>query len=253
MNRKSRRSQVKALVAAVFWFLCLPSSASAAQILVQFDTANGHANAQGRGAIGEPNRGANQVFTSRGFPNGSLIVNATTVPLTDLHLELTSGDTFDPKSTGGAAFPNVAITNNGKTIDFTGGNIPVGSSIWSQIPLTANFPGGVGAYVGRAAPMAAAVPAPQPAPGKPQTGGSTGLNYNGNGGLSIQNFSDAFATYLDGSTTFSNTPFETIIGSQITVSGLQVLGSANGAFQLSNGLLSITNGSSVYLDATIFT
>ena len=147
-------------------FLCT-AYAPGAQIKVEFDDNAGgkHNAAVGLGAIGDANRGGAQVFTSRGFAGGSLLKNSTSVAITDLHLELTSADTFDPASTGGAAFPNVAITNGGKTIDFTGGNVAKGDFIWSQIPLSANF-GGVGAYKGYATPQVP--PPPLPAPPAPK-------------------------------------------------------------------------------------
>ncbi len=156
-----------------------------------------------------PTRGAAAAFTSRGFANGSLIKNSTSVPLTDLHLEITSkGDTFSPKSTGGAAFPNVTISKDGTKIDFTGGNIPVGSFIWSEIPLTANF-GGTGSYVGFATPQKAAAPAPAPAPKAPAAGSKTGLSYDGIGGIDIQTSSISFASYTDGTTVTTNNATET--------------------------------------------
>ncbi|HUO10147.1 MAG TPA: PEP-CTERM sorting domain-containing protein [Phycisphaerae bacterium] len=253
----SVKSAARFGMAALALFLCT-AYAAAAQIKVQFDDNAGgkHNGAGGLGAIGDANRGDAQVFTSRGFAGGSLIKNSTSVAITDLHLELTSGDTFDPASTGGAAFPTTTISNGGKTIDFTGGNIAKGDFIWSQIPLSANF-GGTGAYKGYATPQVPPPPPPPPkmAPTGTKTGTSTGMNYNSNTStLSITTSSDAFATYNDGTTVTSNTANETIIGSQISLSGFQLLSStpdSNGNFDLGDCILSITNGSTVFLDATL--
>jgi len=124
-------------------------------ISVQFDDNAGgkHDNSQGQGAIGDANFGEYAAFSSRAFKNGSLIKNASDIVLKDLHLKLTSGDTFDPNSTGGAAFPDKPVLSDDKTeIWFSGGNVKPGDSFWSMIPKSADFEGGVGKYQGRATP-----------------------------------------------------------------------------------------------------
>ncbi len=131
--------------------------------LVKFDTVEGHAAggvAQGGATIGDANRGAaDVVFTSRGFPAGSIIRNGTTVAVTDLHIVIDNAGVkpedrccFDPRSNGGAAFPKTTISPNRTEITFEGGNIPVGDSFWSYIPLSADFAGGKCKYKGRATP-----------------------------------------------------------------------------------------------------
>jgi hypothetical protein len=232
----------------------------AAQILVEFDSAAGHGNAGGQGAIGMANFAAATPFTSRGFANGSLIRNASMITLQDLELTLAAGNTFDPKSTGGAAFPNVQIINNGQTIILSGGNIAPGASFWSQIPLSAPFPGGVGTYTGLATPEL--IPAPMPVPAVPNGGapkagndsGSAQINYNGAGTLSFAPGSVTFVQYSDGTIIHSNNPTESIIGSPISIGNMTVTGPSStipGAFLLSDSSLSVATSSSVYLSATL--
>ncbi len=125
-----------------------PSSADMITVLFDDNAGGRHDDAQGRGSIGAANIGVPAPFSSRGFPHGSLITNATGLTLTDLHLELTSNDTFFAESSCGGAFTTTIISPDSKSMDCLGGNIPNGGVIWSQIPLSLPFPGGVGSYVG---------------------------------------------------------------------------------------------------------
>ena len=81
------------------------------------------------------------------------------------------------------------------------------------------------------------------------------MSYNSNTtNISITTAADNFATYGNGTTVTSNTANETIIGSQISFSGFQLLSStrdSNGNYDLGDAVLSITNGSTDFLDATL--
>jgi hypothetical protein len=71
---------------------------------------------------------------SIGAPLGSFIHNSSTLTAQDIHIHLKNGQTFDPTSTGGAAFPGTKISPDGTTIDFTGGSFPPCTEFWMQVP-----------------------------------------------------------------------------------------------------------------------
>lgn len=237
------------------------------QIMVSFDTNPGgvHDNAEGRGAIGDVNFGNYAAFSSREFRNGSLIRNSSRIVLEDLHIRLTSGQTFDPRSTGGRAFPMVMISDDGTEIWFSGGNIRPGESIWSMIPLSRPFPGGVGSYQGRATPQQPQPPDEKKQSVAPKAGNRMDPNnspqssraqiqYDGAGNFTFQPGSVNFVEYLDGTVIGANTEFETIIGSPISLTALQLVGPSPefpGAFRLSDGFLSIEMGQGIFVSASL--
>src|SRR5262249_29516031 len=61
--------------------------------------------------------------------------NASQYTITDVHIRRTDGKKFDHNSSGGKAFPNAPTFSNGDTeVEFSGGNIPPGSSFWMKVP-----------------------------------------------------------------------------------------------------------------------
>jgi hypothetical protein len=268
------RRSLRVLTAAWFAILAtavvgLPAATSghAAEIKVEFDDNAGGKNdgARGRGSIGNANFGEYAPFSSRGFdpdPNkpgskkGSLIRNASDHVLEDLHLKLTSGDTFDPASTGGGAFSKVTLSADKKEIWFSGGNIKPGDDFYSFIPKSADFAGGVGRYQGRATPKQAEKKDEKKTSVAPETGekSSAQITYDGAGGFTTSLGNLNFVTYRNGTTVTANSATESIIGSPLTLSPLTLIGPSPdlpGAYRLSDALLFIENGSDVFLSATL--
>jgi hypothetical protein len=259
-----------AVIVAPLLSALIATPSLAATIKVEFDDNAGGKNdgARGRGAVGDANFGANAPFSSRGFEadptkpgskKGSLIRNASGKVLKDLHLKLTSaGDTFDPASTGGGAFPNVMLSADKKEIWFDGGNIKPGEDVYSFIPKSADFIGGVGKYEGRAT-----APPPPPPPKKdekkqsvaPKAGNDVNpqIAYDGAGGFVAQLGNINFAEYRDGTVVTANSVTESIIGSTLTLSPMALIGPSpdlSGAFRLTDALLFIESGQDVFLSAT---
>src|SRR5205807_3817952 len=165
--------------------VCVGSiSVRSAEIMVNFDDLVGHAPLA-EGAIYKESFGpADMPFRAHGFPDGVKIKNDSDITLTDLHIHINFPDTFDPKSSGGTAFPKVDISPSGRDITFSGGNISPGSSFWTKFPPSAEF-GGTGTYSGRATPTVV-TPPPTPGPMPPETGSkSPNIQYDGNGTLSV--------------------------------------------------------------------
>ena len=107
-------------------------------------------------------------------------------------------------------------------------------------------------------------PPPPPVPEKPKTpatGSGDGKNPDssmnfdrGTGRLDFQTCPVGFARYADGSVVNSNSSFESIIGTRITILPTQLLGpSANapGAFDFDPTLLEIALGGTIFLHATL--
>lgn len=132
---------------------CLFASswALSAEIRIDFDTDVGHGNADGVGSVGPANLGSMGRFVSRGFRNGSLLRNRSGQTITGIRIQLIStGDRIAATSSGGSAFPIVTISDDGQEIVFSGGSIANNDWFWSQIPLSADYQGGVGLYKGQA-------------------------------------------------------------------------------------------------------
>lgn len=176
-----------ATLLATLTLFIYPKCASAQQtITVELDNVvkgGKHDDAQGGATVGDPNfQKDDTTFTSRGFTGrpaspgraaktkGSKITNGSQYTITDLHIKLINPDKngnnykFDPKSTGGGAFPDKKgagiakadespeISPDGTEITFKGGNIKPDESFWSYIPLSSDFEGGKGSYKGRLTP-----------------------------------------------------------------------------------------------------
>jgi PEP-CTERM motif len=238
----------------------------AATIKVEFDDNAGGKNngARGRGSVTNEHFGANVPFSSNGFKadptvtgskDGSLLRNASGTVLEDLHLKLTSGDTFDPASTGGGAFPMVTLSADKKEIWFDGGNIKSGDDFYTFIPKSADYPGGVGKYEGRATPQQAPQKDEEQQSVPPAAGEKSNaqITYDGAGGFVAQLGNINFVEYRDGTVITANSITESIIGSAMTLSPMSLIGPSpdlSGAFQLTDALLFIERGPDVFLGAT---
>jgi hypothetical protein len=200
-------------------------------------------------------------FGSIGASQGSIIRNNTGSPVTSIMIStkgMTNGtaNTINPNSMDGQAF-TTALTNT--SVTFTAGQgdalAPVGL-LWMLIPPGPQ-PGMPGAkiYTGQVTLMPPAAPPPAPAPAAPMApaAGNTsgaGLSYNaGTSTISFNGGNVSFATYVSGTTATTNGPTENVIGSQIQIGDMQVLGpssSVPGAFQLSDsGVALVQNGQTI--------
>ena len=265
-NMFRQRVCLVVIVTALSALISTPSLA--APIKIEFDDNAGGKNdgAEGRASIGAANFGAYAPFSSRGFEadpatprskKGSLIENRSRMVLEDIHLKLTSaGDTFDPASTGGGAFPNVMLSDDKKEIWFSGGNIKHGDKIYSFIPKSVDFAGGNGKYEGRATPQQPPKKDEKKTSVVPKAGekSSAQITYDGAGGFVAQFGNINFAEYADGTKITANSATESIIGSVMTLSSMALMGPSpdlSGAFRLSDALLFIESGQDVFLSATL--
>jgi hypothetical protein len=218
-----------------------------------------------------------QVFKSTGWPNGGVFTNRSGQVIKDFEITLTSGDTFDPKSSGGTAFPDVTLSDDKKTLTFSGANIPsvpAGQAIkpenqfWLKIPQSADFTDpetgkpGMGKYRGHLTPQP---PPPKPAEKSsvpPEAGNSPSEKPK----APTSNLSDSppaaitydaashtfqfspgamnFVEYRNGQVVTSNSASESIIGSHISIDPASLIGLSPdipGAFQLGDSYLLVAN------------
>jgi hypothetical protein len=200
----------------------------------------------------------------------------------DMEITLTSGDVFDPKPSGGTAFPNVTLSADKKTVTFDGGNIPpvpAGQAVkpenqfWLKIPKSADFAGGVGKYRGHVTP-----PPPPPKPAEkpsipPEAGNKSGEKPKSptpkqsdappaaitfDAATHTLQFSPGtmdFVKYRNGQVVTSNSASESIIGSQISIDPASIIGMSPdvpGAFQLSDSYLLVANDTASPTQNTFF-
>ena len=214
----------------------------------------------------DPNDINEREFGSIGAANGSMIKNLTGKNVTQIQITTqgkTNGtdNTIDKKSSGGDEF-ETAI--NGKTITFTikrGKVFKTDEFVWMKMPKGPQ-PGQPGAkiYKGKVtleAPgmqLSPALAAPMP----PAVGNNTGLSaihYDSTTAtLSFQPGSVTFATYTDGITVVTNGPNEDIIGSQIQIGDMQVLGPSStvpGAFDLSDSGIALVQQDQTLLEGEL--
>ena len=212
-----------------------------------------------------------QVFKSSGWPNGGVFTNRSGHVIKDIEITLTSGDIFDPKPSGGTAFPDVTLSADKKTATFSGGNIPpvpAGAAVkpenqfWLKIPKSADFAGGVGKYRGHVTPTPAPPKPAEKSSVPPEGGNSPGekpkspspelvaippatIAYDA--ATHTFQFSPGamnFVMYRDGKTVTSNSATESIIGSQISIDPTTLIGHSPdvpGAFQLGDSYLMVAN------------
>ena len=223
-----------------------------------------------QGRIPPAARNAAFPFGSIAATNGSIIKNSSGAALKDLEINLTINQTFeghDASDTGGKAFPDIpGLTNDGKTITFSGGNIANGSSIWMKIPEApqpGNPQGNATWFTGLGTPKIAPAPAPAPmVPLRPAAGNdgtnpasTSKMSYDSSTGtMSFQPGTVNVVQYLDGSSTRMNGPSESIIGGHITIAPMSLIGPSSsipGAFSFSDSGLTITEGSTTFLGASL--
>ena len=187
----------------------------------------------------------------------------------DIEITLTSGDTFAAGISGGTAFPTVTYNAAKTMVTFSGGNIPpvpAGQAVapanqfWLKIPLSADFPGGVGKYKGNVTPpppppkpavKASVVPEAGNSPGgkpespTPQLGGDPPAAISYDAESHTFQFSPGainFVQYRNGQIVTSNSVSESIIGGQISIDPTSLIGlspDVPGAFQLGDSYLSV--------------
>jgi hypothetical protein len=196
-------------------------------------------------------------FGSIGATQGSIIKNSAGKPVDTIQITtqgMTGGTAngIDTKSTDGSDF-DTAIA--GKTITFTaktGKALPKNQFIWMLIPKGPQ-PGTAGdkIYKGKVTTVGALTP---PAPERqtaqaPKAGNTSGAVATFSSATQTISFSAgevSFAKYFDGTTVTANGPGEPVIGTQIQVGDMQILGpspSVPGAFALSDsGVALVANG-----------
>jgi hypothetical protein len=226
---------------------------------------------QAGGTIGDSDFGALSPVPSRGFPNGSVITNGSSKDLEDLHLKITSpGDTWAVTSGAGSPFSTVTLSPDKTDLVLSGGKVPPGSSFWLRMPPTKEK-GGTYTFEGRATPMNPPKPkAPQksvvpeagnaprqPAPDAPEnsqipdSASPPRLSYSG-GTFEFFPGNINFANYRDGSSALANSPSESIIGAEMKIGPMQLVGSSPdipGLFLLSSSTFSIEKDGFTLLDA----
>jgi hypothetical protein len=207
-------------------------------------------------------------FGSIAAPKGSIIVNNTEKNVVEIEITtkgMTGGtaNEIDGKSGDGDDF-TTDISRDKKTIVFKakkGKELPPDQNVWMLIPKgpQPGQPGGK-IYEGKVTTSPPAMP-PAPAPAAPMvpaTGGATGLSTihydSATAMLSFQPGSLTVAAYFDGSSTVTNGPDEYVIGSQIEIGDMQVLGPSSivpGAYTLSDSGIALVQGGQVLLQAEL--
>jgi hypothetical protein len=200
-------------------------------------------------------------FGSIAAAKGSMIRNNTGKDISAIEIStkgMTGGtpNKIDGNSKDGDDF-DVKFSPDGKTVRLeakAGKELKNNEMIWMLIPEGPQ-PGQPGAKifegkVETVAPPAPKAPAP-PAPKLPEGKGPGAMMYNpGTDSLSFTPGALDALTYADGTTVLSNSLTETLIGAQLLIEDMQILGSSfsilPGAYQLSDsGLSLMLNGETV--------
>ena len=207
-------------------------------------------------------------FGSIAAAKGSIIVNNTGAKVTEIEITTkgTTGgtpNTIDDKSGDGDDFDWKIDKLTMKTITFKakkGKELAPDQNIWMLIPEGPQ-PGMPGAkiYEGKVTtnpPVAPPAPAPAaPSPPAASSGGGSGLSYDSSMGvLSFQPSTVVVIAYSDGSSTVTNSADEDVIGSQIQIGQMQVLGPSStvpGAYALSDSGIAFVQGEQVLLQAEL--
>jgi hypothetical protein len=236
--------------AAVLALVLLSNIAVAGVIKVELTKDPNAITAAGRElSVADAQFTGNVPFNSQGTPTGAAIKNKSDNPLKDLHLTAPQGMTFDPLSTGGSAFPEAPEFNADKTqVTFSGANFGKDQSFVIKIPK--------GTYTGSITPQKQKPPQEKESSSPPEAGSGNSLtaHYDGAGNISFDPATLNFIQYVDGTIVTSNNPSESLLGSQITITPMQVLGSSPdvpGATILSDAFFSIDQGSDVLFAATL--
>jgi hypothetical protein len=210
-------------------------------------------------------------FGSDGFAQGVYFQNLTTTSVDDI--EVTMNNTTDTfaGSTGNADWkvtvtPPDAAKGIAATLTITAtaaGGLAKDASLWLSIPaaeknIDATTPW---QFTGKLTTKNPVAQAPAPAPplalsiGTGQGAGQPTTSYNA--GTSTLSFTDGtvkFARYVDGSTTTTNGPTESIIGAKVVIQPTTFLGAdphVPGAFDFADTLVQVFQGSTLFEDATL--
>jgi len=204
---------------------------------------------------------------------GTLYVNVTKFPVSDIELTMNNlTDTFaGSMGTNGSWNAMVTAPNAGNnqpaTLTITAANM--GSAIqpnqylWLMIPAAPSDsdpkkPDQFTMKLTPAPPLPAPPPAMPPAKQAPAMGtGGPGASLSYDAGTGMLTFSPGtvnVAQYLDGSSTTSNGPTESIIDSTITVQPTALIGpdpQIPGAYDFADTLVQVAQGSTIYLEGTL--
>lgn len=223
-----------------------------------------------------PNRFGKNYFNARnfgsdGFAQGVYFQNLTTTTVDDIEVTMNNTkDTF-AGSTGNADWKVTATAPDAAkgipatlTITATGaGGLAKNASLWLSIPAAeknsdATTPWQFNGKLTTKNPVAQA---PAPAPQLPLsigTGPGAGrptASYDAaTGALSFTDGTVNFARYVDGSTTTTNGPSESIIGATVVIQPTTFLGAdptVPGAFDFADTLVQVFQGSTLFEDATL--
>ncbi len=220
-----------------------------------------------------PNRFGKNYFNARnfgsdGFAQGVYFQNLTTTTVDDI--EVTMNNTTDTfaGSTGNADWKVTATAPDAAknipatlTITATGAGLAKDASLWLSIPAAeknsdATTPWQFNGKLTTKNPVAQA-PAPPMAlsVGTGPGAGQPTASYNSTvGTLSFTDGTVNFARYVDGSTTTTNGPLESIIGATVVIQPTTFLGAdptIPGAFDFADTLVQVFQGSTLFEDATL--
>ncbi|MGH9359425.1 MAG: PEP-CTERM sorting domain-containing protein [Terriglobia bacterium] len=212
-------------------------------------------------------------FGSVGASKGGPFKNLTGKKVGDIEITGVKGNSFKGSSAGGGWTATTGTDKDGNpTLTFTapaGSELTQGQSLWMRVPKAEQPGSGTPTiFSGKLTPPPAPPP-PGPAPQKPKppsvkSGGdpvpkalsptTPAITFNGTKLLTFSPAKITSADYTDGSAATSNSVTETIIGAQINIGQMLVLGRSStipGAFSLSDSFVQITNGSTTFLTATL--
>ena len=221
-----------------------------------------------------PNRFTGAMFNARnfgsdGFGQGVYFQNLTGTTVDDVEVTMRNlTDTF-AGSTGNADW-KVTVTppNAGAnmpatmSITATGAGLPKDAYLWLKIPgappnTDATKPAQFNGKLTTKNPLApGADPPPTPLPlSIGPSVGSPSASYNSSTGtLAFTDSTINFARYLDGSSTTSNGPTESIIGASLRINPTTFLGpdpSQPGVFDFADTFIQVSQGSTLYEDGTL--
>lgn len=208
-------------------------------------------------------------FGSIGAKQGSIIANESGKDVKEIDISTKGTDSkgadnkIDSKSTDGDDF-DTEISADGKTIKLKakkGKELKPDENIWIKMPKGPQPQDkGTKIYSGKVVLAQASLPQHPGKPGYPAVSNSTGTAVVGlqiNGGVQTLTFGGAgavqVATYFNGSTT-TNPLIDSIIGSQILIDDMTILGPSAllaGAYQLSDSAIALAQSGQALLHASL--